>query len=232
MGVLGLYSSISLEVYSNILDNKNLNYIKMAKKEIKIAKSVIEGVMANQEFNALLTQNQVGDRFFIPEEDMLLVIGQAINALDRDGNELKNADGTPQLRQVGQRFCAVRLVDGQPSEVVELYVGQLVKVDAHRKIVFPNALSNALRQGDKAFKAAICGKTLEITEETMCDDRVWDQKANRWLRDAEDPNKLASAPKRALRFEPKNTALRADDIVKCNDMLYEYYQERYAEFLA
>lgn len=204
----------------------------MAKTELKITKSVIEGVMANQEFNQLLTQNQVGDRFFVPAEDMLLVVGSTINAVDRNGQELMNEDGTPKLRQVGQHFCAVRLVDNQPTEVVELYVGQLVKVDANRKIVFPNVLSNALRQGDKAFKDAICMKVLEITDETTCDDRVWDDKANKWLRDPEDPRKFVTAPKRALRFEPKRNAMSADDIIKANDMLYAYYQERYGEFLA
>ena len=204
----------------------------MAKTELRITKSVIEGVMANQEFNTLITQKKVGDRFFVPTEDMLLVIGNTINALDRNGNKIMNEDGTPKLRQVGQHFCAVRLVDNHPTEVVELYIGQLVKVDANRKIVFPNVLSNALRQGDRAFKDAICGRILEITDETMCNDRVWDDKANKWIRDPEDPKKFVISPKRALRFEPKANHMSADDIIKANDMLYAYYQEHYSEFLA
>lgn len=201
-------------------------------KSFKIKQEEFNGLVANQEFAALRVQNQVGDRFFVPKAGNLLVLGTAIPALDRDGNTIKDEKGNDVSRSVGQHFPVVRIVDGKPTEVVELYVGQIVKLDANRKLVYPSILSDALRKGSDDFKKAICGKVLEITEESECDDRVWDQATSRWLRDSEDETKFATQKKRVLKFEPKASALSAADTEKAYDMLVSYCEERYADYVA
>lgn len=204
----------------------------MAKKllTIDITKSDFNGIIANQEFASIQTVNQVGDRFYVPTEALLLVLGTSINMRDRNGNEVLNEDGTVRHRQAAQRFCAVRVDDkNRPVNVVELYVGQLVKIDINRKIVYPGVLSAALRAGDKAFKEAICGKVLEITEEGTCKDRHWNTDLNQYERDAE--GKFVPEVKRCLKFEPKVSALSAADKAKSEEMLTQYYTERYAEYV-
>lgn len=197
--------------------------------KIKITNTDFNGVMANQMFNTLTTSNQLGDKFYVPKQDMLLILGTGINARDREGNEILDEAGNPVRRQVGQHFCAVRLIDNKPVEVRELYVGQLVKVDVNRRIAFPGILSDALQKGDAAFKDAICGKVLEIVDEKMVDDRVWDNAKNQWMR--KEDGTLASGPKNALKFEPKRNTMSAEDIDQANSMLMQYYKERYSDYV-
>lgn len=201
----------------------------MAKINFQIKTNEINGMAASQEFEALRTQNQVGDKFYVPEANMLMVLSTVLPALDRNGNQITDGDGNPRTRHVGHNFFAVRIIDGQPVEVVNLYVGQLVKQDINGSIVFHNELYNGLRKGDKGFKDVICNKILQIEEEKEIMDRVWDQKANRWARDPENPDKLAAAPKRALRFEAKRHNLSDDVVDKCNEMLLTFYLENYPD---
>lgn len=196
---------------------------------LKIKQENFNGIMANQEFATLRIQNQLGDRFFIPKPEMLLIVGSSIPALDRNGNTIKDEKGNETYRSVGQHFPAVRIVDGKPTEVVELYVGQLVKLDIKRKLVFPGILSDSLRKSSDDFKKAICGKVLEITEETECDDRVWDANNARWMRDPEDDMKFVSQKKRVFKFEPKPSALNAADTDEAYKMLERYITEMYSE---
>lgn len=202
----------------------------MAKvKSIVTISAPIGSVMATQQFNSVNTVNQVGDRFFVPNANLLLVLGNAVEETDRNGNVIVDDAGNPNMRQVGQHFCAVRMVDDVPTEVVELYVGQIVKVDVNRRFVFPGVLSNALRRGDSAFKEAICNHILEITGEQMCQDRVWDSERNQYKRDEND--KFVPQEKLALQFEPKVHNLKHDIVEKCLDMLIDYYRENYKEFI-
>ena len=204
--------------------------IKMAKVPVlKIKQENFNGIMANQEFATLRIQNQLGDRFFIPKSEMLLIVGSSIPALDRNGNTIKDEKGNETYRSVGQHFPAVRIVDGEPTEVVELYVGQLVKLDIKRKLVFSGILSDSLRKSSDDFKKAICGKVLEITEETECDDRVWDANNARWMRDPEDDMKFVSQKKRVFKFEPKASTLNAADTDEAYKMLERYITEMYSE---
>lgn len=202
----------------------------MAKNfNLKITKSDFNGIIANQEFAPLVTTNQVGDKFYVPEESNLLVLGTGINARDAEGNERIDDAGNPIRRQVGQHFCVVRLIDNKPVDVRELFVGQLVKVDINRKLVFPGVLSDALQLGDVKFKETICGEVLEIVSEGTCMDRVWDNQQMRWKRN--EDGTLASTEKRVLHFEPKRNAMRPEDIERANEMLMEYYLERYKDYV-
>lgn len=204
-------------------------YLKMAKAKFQIVTASINGILANQEFNALRVTNQVGDRFYVPAAENLLVLGTEVPAMDRKGQAILNEKGEQMMRSVGQHFPAVRLLDGKPAEVVELYVGQVVKADYFGRIVFPGALSDALRKGSDAFKKEICNRALEIVEEKECIDRVWDQENNRWMRDAEDQTKLAQRTNRAFKFEAKASAMSAADLEKANQMLFEYYKSQYPD---
>ena len=197
--------------------------------KLAIISNPVNDIMATQAFNSVNTVNQVGDRFFVPNPDMLLVLGNAINATDRDGNIMVDENGNPIIRQVGQHFCTVRIVDNVPTEVVELYVGQVVKIDVNRRFVFPGVLSNALRQGDAAFKDVICGNILEVVSEAPCQDRVWDPVQNQYKRD--ENNKFIPREATALQFEPKKHNLKSDVVEKCLEMLINYYRENYKEFI-
>lgn len=202
----------------------------MAKtKTIAVVSAPIGSVMATQEFNSVNTVNQVGDRFFVPNANLLLILGNAVEETDRNGNVIVDDAGNPSMRQVGQHFCAVRMVDDIPTEVVELYVGQVVKVDVNRRFVFPGVLSNALRRGDAAFKEAICEQILEVTKEAPCQDRVWDPVQNQYKRD--ENNKFIPREATALQFEPKKHNLKSDVVEKCLEMLINYYRENYKEFI-
>ena len=202
----------------------------MAKLMLNIQKTDFNGITANQEFATIRIQNQVGDRFFVPAPNMLLVLGTSIPALDRDGNVMKDEKGNEMNRSVGQHFPAVRLVDGKPTEVVELYVGQIVKLDINRKLVYPGVLSDALRKSSDDFKAAICGKVLEITEEKECDDRQWDQAANQWMRN--EDGTFTARKNRAFKFEPKPSPLNAADTDAAYAMLDQYYNEMYSDYVS
>lgn len=199
-------------------------------RNLKITKSDFNDIMANQTFNALVASTQVGDKFYVPLERDLLVLGTDINARDAAGNELMDEAGKPVRRSVAQRFCAVRVVDNKPVEVRELYVGQLVKVDANRRIVFPGTLSNALRHGDAAFKEAICGMILEVIDEKECDARIWVESEARWKRN--EDGTFASQKKTALHFDPKRNTMPSEEIEKAINMLYDYYKEHYRDHVS
>lgn len=203
----------------------------MAKQNFKIVPVSIGGVMANQEFNAIRVTNQVGDRFLVPTADWLLVLGTEVPSMDRNGNAILDDRGNPQMRSVGQHFPVLRLIDGVPTEVVELYVGQVVKTDYFGRIAYPNALSDALRKSSDAFKKEICGNVLEITDEKEITDRVWDQANNRWMRDSENEGALAKRSNRAFKFEVKRSPLNASEMAKATEMLVEYYQKNYPDVL-
>ncbi len=197
--------------------------------KVTVISTPVNDMLATQMFNSVNTVNQVGDRFYVPGSDMLLILGNAVEETDRNGNIVHDSNGNPIIRQVGQHFCTVRIVDNVPTEVVELYVGQVVKLDVNRRFVFPNVLSNALRRGDAAFKEAICENILEITKEAPCQDRIWDPDKNQYKRD--ENNKFVPRESTALEFEPKKHNLKPDVVEKCLEMLLEYYRENYKEFL-
>ncbi len=198
---------------------------------MNILPNVIESISASQAFNALRTTNKVGDHFYVPTENLLVVLGTDVAARDAQGNEIKDEKGNVMTTQVGQYFPAIRVIDGKAADIQELYVGQIVKRDFNSRIVFPNILSSTLRQSGEAFKKTICGKELVITEEKEIDDRIWDNETQRWMRDPEDNSKLISRKNRALRFEPQSTTLNNAEMAKATKMLLDFYKsnEKYAD---
>ena len=122
---------------------------------------------------------------------------------------------------------AATLADLAPCDLV--IEAAIERLDIKRKLVFPGILSDSLRKSSDDFKKAICGKVLEITEETECDDRVWDANNARWMRDPEDDTKFVSQKKRAFKFEPKASALNAADTDEAYKMLERYITEMYSE---
>lgn len=190
-------------------------------KNFKIKSATFEGMAASQEFNVFRTSLQKGDQFYVPNSDMLLVMGTALPESTDDNGRIFPA------RTVGQYFPVVRISEGSPIEVTNMYVGQLVKVDVHRAIAYPGELSSALRKGSDAFKALICDRILEATDSKDIDDRVWD--TNHWKRD--ENNKFVSEPKTAFKFEVKRHNFSADVVSKCEDMLANYYNEQYGNLV-
>lgn len=186
----------------------------MAKITLNFKANEINNIVASQEFNTLRTTTQVGDRFYVPSVDSLLVLGTKI-----EGRAV----------EVGQHFPAVRIIDGTPVEVVELYVGQLVKLDVNRKLVFNTPLSDALRKSGEAFKEAVCDRILEVTDSQEIDDRDWDDKANAYKRDEND--KYIPTKKTAYKFEAKRHNLSDDMLTKAYDMLKVYINENYGEII-
>lgn len=186
----------------------------MAKITLNFKANEINNIIASQEFNTLRTTTQVGDRFYVPAEGSLLVLGTKV-----DGRDIA----------VGQHFPAIRIIDGTPVEVVELYVGQLVKLDVNRKLVFNTPLSDALRKNGEAFKEAVCDRVLEVTDSQEIDDRDWDDKANAYKRD--ENNKYIPTKKTAYKFEAKRHNLSDDMLTKAYDMLKAYINENYGEII-
>lgn len=186
----------------------------MAKITLNFKAKEINDVVASQEFNTLRTTTQVGDRFYVPAPNSLLVLGTKIEGRDVE---------------VGQHFPAVRIIDGTPVEVVELYVGQIVKLDVNRKLAFHTPLSDALRKSGDAFKAAICDRILEVTDSADIMDRDWDDKANAYKRDAN--NKYIPTPKIAYKFEAKHHNLSDDVLAKAYEMLKAYINDNYGEII-
>lgn len=201
----------------------------MAKKTLKVKPEEINGRFAGMDFDAIRSQNQVGDRFYVPAANMMLVINDGVPAEDQDGNVLTNEDGSAQRRKVAQRFMAVRVVDNSPVEVMELYVGSLVKFDVERRLAYPGDIANAFRQGSEAIKKAICNKVLEITDEKTIQGRTWDPNKRRWKRD--EKGNFVPSDSRALKFEAKPHNMSAENYEKANQMLMEYYEKNYSEFL-
>lgn len=189
----------------------------MAKITLNFKANEINNIVASQEFNTLRTSTQVDDRFYVPSVDSLLVLGTKI-----EGRAV----------EVGQHFPAVRIIDGTPVEVVELYVGQIVKLDVNRKLVFRTPLSDALRKSGEAFKEAICDRILEVTDSQEIDDRDWDPKApngGAYKRDAN--NKYIPTQKTAYKFEAKRHNLSDDMLAKAYDMLKAYINDNYGEII-
>lgn len=189
----------------------------MAKITLNFKANEINSIVASQEFNTLRTTTQVGDRFYVPTKGSLLVLGTKI-----EGRAV----------EVGQHFPAVRIIDGTPVEVVELYVGQLVKLDVNRKLVFNTPLSDALRKSGEAFKDAICDHILEVTDSQEIDDREWDPKApngGAYKRDEND--KYIPTKKTAYKFEAKRHNLSEDVLTKAYEMLKGYINENYGEII-
>ncbi len=196
--------------------------------KVKAYDTDFNGNAVAQDFTPLRVQHQVGDKFYIPKEALLLILGTAIPAQTRDGAPVLDEKGNPTNRTVGQHFPAVRIVNGQPTEAVELYVGQIVKVDVNQKVVFNGELAGALRKGSDDFKKAICGKVLEITEEAECPVRIWDG-VSAWVRNEDDS--FASQPGRALKFEAKASPMGAKEIEAAEGILVDYINETYAELV-
>lgn len=202
----------------------------MAKTFKAVKTTAINGLMSSQEFNPLATSNQVGDKFYVPEESMLLILGTEVDVRDRSGNLVTNETGEVQKRAAAQRFVVVKLdEDNNPIETRELYVGQVVKTDAHGTIAYPGVLSTALRRSSDAFKAAICGKILSITDTKTIDGRVWDNEENAWKRD-EDGN-LAFAPAQAFKFVAEKSALNKSQLSTANAMLGDTYVAEYSDYI-
>ena len=191
-----------------------LNKYIMAKITLNFKAKEINNIVASQEFNTLRTTTQVGDRFYVPAPNSLLVLGTKV-----DGRDIA----------VGQHFPAIRIIDGTPVEVVELYVGQLVKLDVNRKLVFNTPLSDALRKNGEAFKEAVCDRILEVTDSQEIDDRDWDDKANAYKRD--ENNKYIPTKKTAYKFEAKRHNLSDDMLTKAYEMLKAYINENYGEII-
>jgi hypothetical protein len=207
----------------------------MAKQlKVKIQNAEVNSTAAALDFTPLVVQHQLRDRFYVPKETLLLIVGTAIAATTREGDkwvEQKNEKGEVITRTVGQKFPVVRLDDaGQPIEATELFVGQIVKVDAKRRVVFPGELSNALRKGSADFKKAICGKILEITEEGTCTDRAFDRDKQQYVRN-EDGTFATVENKRVLKFEAKASALSAKQVETAEDMLIEFINKEYADLV-
>lgn len=206
----------------------------MAKKivNVSIKSTTLNGVMSADTFNTLMTSNQVGDQFYVPTSEYLLILGNEIDAQDRAGNILKDSEGNNIKRQAGQYFPVVRIVDGVPVEVVDLYVGQLVKIDVNRVVVFPNELYRALRQGDQAFKSLICGKVLTISSEKTILDRVWDDTENKWKR---DPNTSKFISKEGRAFEWSVSSATTSVASKATEMLLSVYsdpEKKYKDYVS
>lgn len=199
--------------YIDVITNL-LNKYFMAKITLNFKANEINNIIASQEFNTLRTTTQVGDRFYVPAEGSLLVLGTKV-----DGRDIA----------VGQHFPAIRIIDGTPVEVVELYVGQLVKLDVNRKLVFNTPLSDALRKNGEAFKEAVCDRILEVTDSQEIDDRDWDDKANAYKRD--ENNKYIPTKKTAYKFEAKRHNLSDDMLTKAYEMLKAYINENYGEII-
>lgn len=187
----------------------------MAKIFTESVSQTLEGnISLQQGFDALVTINQIGDQFYVPKADNLLVRGTVVTT------------PTGGTRNAGQRFYAVRVIDGVPTEVVELYVGQIVKTDVRGRVVFPGPLASGLRRGDSAFKDVICDHFLEIVGSQMIEDRTWDADAQQYKRD--DNNRYVPTTKEALQFEAKVKPVKFD-VEACDKLLLAYYQEVYPE---
>lgn len=178
-------------------------------KVLTVKKMKLNGLETSQEFNEIRSTIQVGDRFFVPMTDMLMILGTSLKGR-----------GMP----VAQYFPAVKLdADNKPVSVQNLYIGQIVKLDVNRQVAFNNELYKALSTpgGSAKFKNLICGKILEVTESKEILDRVWDNEKIAWKRNADDT--FASQKKIAFRFEPKNLP-NVIVVTAATNKLMEHYE--------
>lgn len=187
-------------------------------KELVIKNEISNDVAANSEFNVLRTSNQIGDKFYVPMKEMLLVLGTHLEA-----------NGDNPARTVGQYFPVVRMVDGKPIEVVNLYVGQLVKLDINRAIAYDGPLADAIRQSSDAFKKVICDKILEIRTSKPIKDRVWDDGKKQWKRN--EDGTFASKDSFAYQFVPVAHNMSDAVLDACLNMLEEHYNANYADLV-
>ena len=178
-------------------------------KVLTVKKMKLNGLETSQEFNEIRSTIQVGDRFFVPMADMLMILGTSLEGRDMP---------------VAQYFPAVKLdANNNPVSVQNLYIGQIVKVDVNRQVAFNNELYKALSTpgGSAKFKSLICGKILEVTESKEILDRVWDTEKVAWKRNADET--FASQKKIAFRFEPKNLP-NAVVATAATNKLMEHYE--------
>lgn len=197
-------------------------------KVLKVASGTeVDGTMVGLNITpAMLNAVQLGDTFYIPNKDAFVVLGTAVDDRDRNGNLQMNDAGKPKRRSVGQRIVAVKMIDGQPDSVQELYLGQIIKVDVNRKIVFNNELARAFRSADPdaKLKGLMCGKYLVVAEEGTCEDRIWDDAKNAYKRD--ENNKFLHEPKSCYRWDVKNPGKINEE--QLDDMVIDYVNETYA----
>lgn len=206
-------------------------------KVVKINKEAeLQDIMLGQDFRGINSMVQVGDKFYVPTKDLLLIVGNKSLATKRVGNEwveVKDENGNPEYAQSAQRILACRLDGKKPVDVVEIYVAQLAKQDYKGKFVFPeNELTKAFRAGantDARVKDLICNKVLTITDNVGAFvDRKWDNEKQRYARDAQ--NRLVAGDEKTINewiVEP----LRDVDTEACKEMLWDYYKKNYAEYL-
>lgn len=200
----------------------------MAKKTIvlKSADQAIDGTIAGLSFiPALVGSIQVGDVFYVPSKENLVILGNAIEDRDASGVVRTDDDGNPKMRSVGQRILAVRVVDGQPQSVQELYMGQIIKVDYTRKVVFNNDLAKAYRhpKADEMLKNLMCERYLVVKEEGVCEDRIWD--TDHYKRD--ENGKWLHEPKTCYRWEVETVPASVNKEA-CENMIVDYFNENYA----
>lgn len=204
---------------------------KIMAKVFKSVKSTeFNGLKSSQEFNVLQTTNQVGDKFYVPSQDLLLVLGTSVKVQDRSGNAIMDDNGEQVTRSVAQRFVVIKLDDdNNPVEARELYVGQIVKTDVNGAIAWPGVLSNALRRSSDAFCEAICGKCLSITDTKQIMGRTWDDDNKTWARD--NDGNLTPSPATALKFVAGAHAMKPEQLKKAIKMLTDEYAENYSDYV-
>ncbi len=191
----------------------------MAKSVSGVSLTVLNkttGLSGVDKFETQRSRLQLGSTVFVPSDDMLLIIADKIS--------FKSArTGSQEKATVAHRIPVVRLVDGVPVDVIELFVGQMVKRDANSgAYVFNNNLVTAFNQGSDAFKAHICGNVLSVVDEKLIQDKIWDKEAVAWKRDPET-KELITAEKNALEFaasEPSSSL----DLDLCYEKLLAYYE--------
>ena len=184
-------------------------------KSYSVKSSDFGSIVASQEFMPINAPMQVGDQFYIPRKNQLIILGTLVpESTDENGRIWPE-------RQAGQYMPVIRVIDGVPMEITNLYVGQLFKMDIKRRLAFQNDLTNAFRKGSEAFKDFICDKILEVKDSKDIDDRTWDPTKNRWKRD--DNGDLVPSPKTAFEFVAKRHNFTPEVSQKCETMMQEYY---------
>lgn len=184
-------------------------------KSYSVKSTDFGSIVASQEFMPINAPMQVGDQFYIPQVDQLIILGTLVpETTDENGR-------TWPERQAGQYMPVIRVLDGVPMEITNLYVGQMFKMDIKRRLAFQNDLTNAFRKGSAAFKSFICDKILEVKTSKDIEDRTWDPTKNRWKRD--ENGELVSTPKTAFEFVAKNHNFSPETVAKCKAMLQDYY---------
>lgn len=195
----------------------------------------IKGTMVGLTINPAFSSSvQVGDVFYVPRPDAFVVLGQAIDDLDRSGNVQVDENGNVKRRSVGQRIVAVKIIDGKADSVQELYLGQIIKMDYQGRAVFNNELSRAYRSAnaDTRLKELMCGKILEVVEEGVCEDRIWSNgDASKgisagYLRD--ENKKFLHEPKPCFKWATKVAPATVDKDA-CDDMIVDYVNDAYGE---